>query len=149
MFKRPAYVSIVVGFISIYAAVMMMVSLRQVFLSGESDVPKPVPAVVSPEKAAADAAAAAEEAAKPIPTKAMPFIVLVYSIIAFVCMVNMLDGANWARWLYTVAFLVMLICDILDYSSHFLPVLANLVVRGIVIPFLFLPGANDFFRSES
>ncbi len=128
---------------------MLLQSLKIVFLSDSDSAPTAAPtAPVSPAKAAADAEAAAVEAARPIPTKAMPFIFLVYSIIAFVCMVNMLDGANWARWLYTVTFLLLFICLTVEFSDKFLPHVITLVARGFVIPFLFLPSANDFFRQS-
>jgi hypothetical protein len=147
VFKRPPYISILVGFLSIFCVVMVFYFLHIVFTTGPAD-DTGAPSVQTPEaKAAADVAAVTAEVPV-IPKPVMPFIGLAYSIIAFVCTVNMLEGANWARWLYTVSFLLLLICYILEYSEHFLPFVPALVARGFVIPFLFFPGANDFFRSQ-
>ena len=135
-----------VGFLSIYSVIMILVSLRMAFLEDVGSTPPVASEAAVPKDATAEAKP--PEAPKPIPTTAMPFIALAYAVLSFVCTVNMLEGANWARWLYTVSFLLILICDILDFSDHFLPLLPALVVRGIVIPFLFLPGANEFFRRQ-
>jgi CHASE2 domain-containing sensor protein len=141
-----------VGFLSIFSVVMVFIFLQAAFKIGDtSDVPQPVPQ--TPEaiaKAQAKAAADAAEAANQIiPKSAMPLVGLIYSVIAFICTVNMLDGANWARWLYTVSYLLILICDIMVYSDHFIPYIPALFVRGIVIPFLFFPAANDFFKTPN
>ena len=143
MFKRPAYISILVGFLSIYFALMLLLSLRTVFLSGASDdSPKPAqPAVVEQAPVSADQTL--------IPVAAVPFIGLVFAIIGFVCMVNMLDGANWARWLYTVSFLLNLTCGILTFSNHLLPFLVSAIIQGVVVPCLFLPAANEFFKQPN
>ena len=146
MFKRPAYISILVGFLSIYSVIMILVCLRLAFLADVDDTPPIASATVAPNEASADAPP--PEGPKPIPVKAMPFIALAFAVLSFICTVNMLEGANWARWLYTISFLLILIVDILDFSDHIFPYLPSLIIRGIVVPFLFLPGANEFFRRQ-
>lgn len=148
MFKRPAYISILVGFLSLFCAGMILFCLRIVFVSTD---PGDFDSAVAPPAPVATAAAADEATSdsSPVPKTVPPFVMLAYAILTFVCTVNMLDGANWARWLYTVAWVLLLIFNFSIYDwPHFLHrALAFAIIYGFVIPFLFLPAANDFFKS--
>jgi len=81
------------------------------------------------------------------------FTLLAFAILTFVCGVNILNGANWARWLYTGYCVCLFIFDLIFFShiadqfglGHFV---LSAFVHGIVIFFLFLPKANDFFSSH-
>jgi hypothetical protein len=151
MYRRPASVSILVGFLSIISAVSILFFLRTVFVTGDvgapGDAPAIPPAAMADTGDTTDTGITADTAEGPwIPRSAMPIIGLVFSVISFVCAVNILDGANWARWLFTVTSLLFFACDLIVYSHHFLPYLPSTAYRLVVIIVLFLPTANDFFK---
>jgi hypothetical protein len=139
MNRRPASVSILVGFFSIISAVSILLFLRTVFITGDAAAPGDAP----PIHAAATPDTPAETW---IPSSAMPIIGLIFWVITFVCAVNILDGANWARWLFAVTSVLLFACDLIVYSHHFLPYVPATAYRFVVILFLFLPTANDYFK---
>jgi hypothetical protein len=64
-----------------------------------------------------------------------------------VCGVNILNGANWARWFYVGWCILNLVAGFIFVPNKMLllaPILA-LFVQAIIITVLFLPAANEFF----
>jgi hypothetical protein len=77
----------------------------------------------------------------------VPFgIIAVNAAITLVCGVFVLKGANWARWLYPICFVGVIV--FLQITSHdkFNMVL-TMMMQGALILFLFLPRANAYFSS--
>ena len=71
--------------------------------------------------------------------------------ISFICGVFILQGANWARWLFTVKWALFLLLTITDVAltGKDIPALAFLVlVQGTMVVILFLPDANRYFSSD-
>jgi hypothetical protein len=78
----------------------------------------------------------------PIPTQ-----LVIYALgtgISLLAGAYILRGANWARMLWTIwcIFLVILSLFISPDKNLFLP---GLIFQFLIIFFLFLPGANDYF----
>ena len=70
----------------------------------------------------------------------------VASVICLVCGRYMLKGANWARWLYTVACITLLALDFFMVQDTFYTFAPAAFLYVITILFLFLPKANKFFH---
>ena len=73
----------------------------------------------------------------------------VASVFSIVCGFNILKGANWARWLYTGVCAALLVWDLLFLLDKFYTLVPATIIRTLTIIFLFLPGANKFFRRRS
>jgi len=75
-------------------------------------------------------------------------IEVVTAIIFFVCSVNILNGANWARWFYAVTSGCLFILDGLVFIEHYSILVALIAILRVgVVILLFLPDANDYFSS--
>jgi len=74
---------------------------------------------------------------------------LVDALTAFFCGIFMLQGANWARWLFAIEAAVG--SAVLAFlSPDNLPIMVTtLGIRVICIVFLFLPASSKFFISRS
>jgi hypothetical protein len=127
--RRPLSISIVGWFLSIGGVLLILGSLKLLFLSDDPRVQKAMEGYA-------------------IPGNVIVAMEGVVAVTSFVCGVNILNGANWARWLYTISCGCFLIYDIFLFSNHFLLLLPATIVRGVFITFLFLPDANDFFSSR-
>jgi hypothetical protein len=77
------------------------------------------------------------------------FVGLGISVINFVCAVNILDGANWARWIYTVTAIGEFVFQLEAFQHLNIVMWASVCFRCMMILFLFLPDSNEFFRSPN
>ena len=78
----------------------------------------------------------------------LPFIMLVISGgIKLVAGINILRGANWARLLWAIWYVLdLLVSTSLSLDKNFS--LTSFIIQFLVILFLFLPGANEYFTQE-
>jgi hypothetical protein len=129
MHRRPISISALGGCLSIGSAVMILIMIRLVFLSEDPLY-----------KQTADG----QSVMGSLPL----FVGLGGSIINFICAVNILDGANWARWVYTLTAIGMCIFQVEAFIVLNVLQWMGFAFRSIMIIFLFLPGANEFFRTE-
>jgi len=58
---------------------------------------------------------------------------------------NILNGANWARWFYTIGCACLLAADLIFMNEEFYLFVPVTVMRGIFIILMFLPAANEYF----
>jgi hypothetical protein len=129
MHRRPVSISVLGGCLSIGSAAMILIMIRLVFLSEDSLY-----------KQADDG----QSVMGSLPL----FVGLAASLINFICAVNILDGANWARWVYTLTAIGMCIFQFEVFATLNVIQWLAMGFRAIMIIFLFLPGANEFFRTE-
>jgi hypothetical protein len=129
MHRRPVSISVLGGCLSIGSAAMILIMIRLVFLSEDSLY-----------KQADDG----QSVMGSLPL----FVGLAASLINFICAVNILDGANWARWVYTLTAIGMCIFQFEAFTVLNAIQWMGFAFRAIMIIFLFLPGANEFFRTE-
>ena len=61
----------------------------------------------------------------------------------------MLQGANWARWLFVVEAVLGSAAMTYFFSDNIKPMVTTFVFRVICIVILFLPAANRYFESRS
>ena len=66
--------------------------------------------------------------------------------IGLIAGLNILRGQNWARWLYAGMCVALLAFDLTYLLDNFYMLVPATVIRAIIIIFLFLPGANKYFR---
>jgi hypothetical protein len=132
MHIRPLSVSIVGWLVSIGGVLGILSSLKVVFLTDDSHL------LTAPQH-----------------TTISAVVELVLSVVIFVCGVNILNGANWARWLYTGICVCLFILDLLatfvasGRPGHLalFALVRGTVVHGTAIILLFLPDSDDFFTS--
>ncbi len=67
--------------------------------------------------------------------------------IKLVAGINILRGANWARLLWAIWYVLdLLVSTSLSLDKNFS--LTSFIIQFLVILFLFLPGANEYFTQE-
>ena len=124
MYNRPLSIAVTGWILSIGGALAIFSGLRMLFAGDESYLPG------SP------------------PGASYAVFGLVLAVINFVCGVNILQGANWARWLYTGLCGFLLILELSAFPNGFFSMLVYTFMRGTIVLVLFLPDANDFFSSR-
>jgi hypothetical protein len=77
------------------------------------------------------------------------FVGLGVSVINFICAVNILDGKNWARWVYTVTAVGQFVFQFEAFEQLNAVMWTSVCFRCVLIVFLFLPDANEFFRNPN
>jgi len=133
MYRRPVYVSLAGWFLTFSSALALLFSIRMLFMSDGSSIGKPIDGRV-------------------ITNNDLAIFALVVSVLTFICGVNILDGANWARWFYTVMAVFLFVADglIFLYLPHnFLYLIPSEIERVTMIICFFLPGANRFFSPDN
>jgi hypothetical protein len=126
--RRPVSISILGGYMSIASAVMVFMAIRMVFLS-EDPLYKQT------------------DDGQTVMGSLPLFVGLGISVINFVCAVNILDGQNWARWIYTVTAVCQFVFQ-LEAFTHLSAVMwVSVCFRCMMIFFLFTADANEFFRN--
>ena len=86
------------------------------------------------------------------PGHADSMLVVADGIAAAVCLISglkILNGQNWARWLFTLSCAAAFVYDITFLFDKFYALVPATVIRTIIIVFLFLPDANKYFRGGS
>ena len=129
MYRRPIYIALIGGCLGWIGAIGIVISFRDMFLTDDDGLAKLAQTTG-------------------LPGNLVLALNVVVAIIFFVCGVNILNGANWARWLYTLTTVCLLIGDATSLMDQYaiLTVLVA-ILRVAVLIFLFLPDANDFFSS--
>jgi hypothetical protein len=131
MYRRPVYVSLAGWFLTALSVLGMLVAIHMMFLGDETQGGVDIEGTAFPNSEVA-------------------IFSLVMSLLTFVSSVNILDGANWARWFYTVICVFLLVLDMLTFEErNMLSVLSREIARGIILICFFLPGANEFFSPEN
>jgi hypothetical protein len=80
----------------------------------------------------------------------LPLLTLLDGFVILVCGINFLQGANWARWLFTIESVVSCTIFCLAFNQFALlnGCVPYVVFRAICILLLFLPNANEFFSAS-
>jgi bacteriorhodopsin len=124
MYRRPDHVSAAGALLCIFGVVLVIASLVNL-ANSSSDGPQG-------DLPSAEAA-----------------IGLVGSIIMLVCGIYILQGQNWARWLYAATCAAYLIYAVACHADQLYALVPENVLRAIFLVLIFLPGANPYFRSAS
>lgn len=125
MSSRPDYVSVIGLFLSLGGGLGLLSFL---LLLGISDQPSYLPKSSNPLGLASYGLS---------------------SVVSLVCGINILSGANWARWLYTGTCVFLFVFDLLFYTDKLYAFVPSAVFRCLAIALLFLPRANRYFREHS
>jgi hypothetical protein len=128
MHRRPLSVSIIGWILTIMGVLSTLGAFMSLFMLDDPRVQQ-----------------AAAASAVPLPVQLA--VSIGTCIITFVCGVNILSGANWARWLYAVWCAALLVFAAL-FSPNKLMIIPTVLIQGTIILFLFLPRANAYFSRD-
>jgi hypothetical protein len=77
----------------------------------------------------------------------IPILTVIDGIVIGLCGLNFLQGANWARWLFTIEAIGSCTIYCFAFNDLLRGCVPYIAFRAICIFFLFLPGANAFFSN--
>ncbi len=75
-------------------------------------------------------------------------LVLAYAVAELASGIGVFRGANWARWLWSIWWVLMLIYNMAVGNTKDVTV-PSVLLEAVTTVLLFLPGANAFFDPES
>jgi hypothetical protein len=128
MYRRPVSVTIVAWVIIILAGFSCLATFGQMLLSNDPQLDMKM-------------------GKNPLPYSVEIPLSATSAILGLVSGINMLQRANWARWLYVAMCIGLTIFDIFA-CPQITGMLAPLAFHGVMILFLFLPAANEYFSSD-